>query len=71
MHDKIMTAARYKKVIKSLGLSQRKAAKFIGVNERTSRRYASGEWPVPRATAMLLAVMEHRGIKPQRVEAML
>lgn len=42
-----MTPAQYRAAIKLLGLSQVKAGKFLGINERTSRRYALGETIVP------------------------
>lgn len=44
-----MTPTQYRAAIKLIGLSQVKAGKFLGVNERTSRRYAQldGEYPVP------------------------
>lgn len=35
-----MTRDEYRALIAEAGLSQRQAAKAIGVNERTSRRYA-------------------------------
>ena len=48
-----MTPSQYRAAIKLLGLSQVKAGKFLGVNERTSRRYAQldGEYPVPEWAA--------------------
>jgi len=42
-----MTPTQYRAAIKLLGLSQVKAGKFLGVNERTSRRWALGEYDVP------------------------
>lgn len=37
-----------------LGLSQVGAARLLDVDERTVRRWATGEIPVPQAVAMLL-----------------
>jgi hypothetical protein len=62
---------QYKNVIASVGMSQVRAAKFLDVNERTSRRYASGEWPLPRAHRLLLAVLVHKRVSPDRAEALL
>jgi hypothetical protein len=42
-----VTSIQYRAAIKLLGLSQVKAGKFLGVNERTSRRWALGEYDVP------------------------
>src|SRR5262245_41445122 len=57
LRDGAMTADRYSLLIKRLHLSQRGASRFMGINERTSRRYASGEAPVDRRTGMLLEIM--------------
>ena len=42
-----MTAAQLQKLLDRAGLSQRGAAKAIGINERTMRRYVTGESEVP------------------------
>ncbi len=42
-----MTSDEYREAIESLGLSQVGAARLLGVNDRTSRRWASGEQDVP------------------------
>lgn len=36
------------------GLSQRGAARALGINERTMRRYVSGDAPVPRVIVLAL-----------------
>ena len=65
------TRKSYKSLIKSVGLDQRQAARFLDINERTSRRYASGDWPMPRSTAILLCLMARKGIKPESAEGLL
>jgi DNA-binding transcriptional regulator YiaG len=42
-----MTPNQYRAAIETLGLSQVAAAKLLGVDARTSRRWASGERDVP------------------------
>lgn len=42
-----MTAAQLQKLLDRAGLSQRGAAKAIDINERTMRRYVTGESEVP------------------------
>lgn len=42
-----MTADEYRDAIEHLGLSQVAAAKLLGVDERTSRRWAIGERDIP------------------------
>ena len=40
-----------------LGLTQVGGAKLLGIDERTSRRYALGELPVPVTTRKLIDMM--------------
>lgn len=42
-----MTKDEYREAIERLGLSQIAAAKLLGVDDRTSRRWATGERDVP------------------------
>jgi len=42
-----MTPDEYRVAIEQLGLSQIAAARLLGVDERTSRRWACGEREVP------------------------
>ncbi len=43
-----MTGAQLQKLLDSAGLSQRGAAKEIEINERTMRKYVSGESSIPK-----------------------
>ena len=43
-----MTKEEFKQLRISLGLSQQKLAKIVGVNDRSIRRFESGEWPVSK-----------------------
>jgi len=63
-----MTAMQYRTAIEKLGLSQRGAAQFLGVDERTSRRWALGEAQVPESVAMLLRLMIRLKLKPDDVK---
>jgi transcriptional regulator with XRE-family HTH domain len=49
-----LTAAQLKRALAHAGLSQRGAAKRLEINERTMRRYVSGEQPVPRVVEYAL-----------------
>jgi DNA-binding transcriptional regulator YiaG len=42
-----MTPDEYREAIERLDLSQVGAARLLGVDERTSRRWAIGERPIP------------------------
>ena len=64
-----MTPHQYATAIAKLGLSQRGAARFLGVGERTSRRWIAGEAPVPQAVAMLLRLMIRIHLSPEAVIA--
>jgi hypothetical protein len=61
-----MTPTQYRTAIEKLGLSQRKAGSFLGVDERTSRRWAA-EGP-PEPVAKLLRVMIRLKLKPEDVD---
>jgi hypothetical protein len=65
-----MDADEYRRALESLGLKQtgeNGAGVFLGVDDRTSRRWAT-DGP-PRAVAMLLRLMIARRIKPETVKA--
>ena len=49
-----MTADEYRAAIETLGLSQIAAAKLLGVDARTSRRWACGERDVPPPAVQFL-----------------
>lgn len=49
-----MTALQLKRVLAKAALSQRGAAKLLEINERTMRRYISGEQPIPRVVEYAL-----------------
>lgn len=55
-----MTPEGYRTTISAIGLSQVKAAKALGINERTSRRYASGDLVVPPKIQLALEALKAR-----------
>jgi transcriptional regulator with XRE-family HTH domain len=62
-----MTENQYRNCIDMLGLSQKAAAKLLGVSPRTSRGYALGERRIPEPVAKLLRLMIRLQIKPEDV----
>lgn len=62
-----MTPKQYAEALTRLGLSQRAAGKFLGVDERTSRKWIAGTNRVPESVAMLLRLMIRLKIKPEDV----
>lgn len=59
-----MTALQLKRVLAKAALSQRGAAKLLEINERTMRRYVSGEQPIPRVVEYALLWISHQS--PER-----
>jgi|tagenome__1003787_1003787.scaffolds.fasta_scaffold20068067_1 hypothetical protein len=57
----------YALAIEALGLSQRDAGVFLGVNERTSRRWVLGESTIPESAAKLLRLMVRLKLSPEDV----
>jgi transcriptional regulator with XRE-family HTH domain len=66
-----MTADEYRTAIEALGLSQIEAARLLGVDARTSRRWASGEREAPPAVRFLryLIATKKTGVQAMRVLA--
>lgn len=56
MHD--MDAIAYRAQLVRLGLSQASASRLLGINDRTSRRYALNERAIPSCIERLLWVCE-------------
>lgn len=56
-----MSAADYRDALQRLGLTQAAAARLIGVDARTSQKWALGERRVPSAVIKLLAYIERYG----------
>jgi hypothetical protein len=56
-----MTSTQYQAALDGLGLSQVGAARLLGVDPRTSRRWALGEATVPPAVALALRLMVAHG----------
>lgn len=52
-----MNSTEYRQALQQLGLSQRAAAKYLGITERHSRRFADEELPVSLPVIMLLRLM--------------
>jgi DNA-binding transcriptional regulator YiaG len=56
---KKMKPEEYRRCIDGLGMTQVEAAHFFSVDERTSRRWASGEVPIPFAIKVTLGLLAH------------
>lgn len=63
-----MTPKQYADAIERLGLSQRAAGAFLGIDERQSRRWIAGDARIPESVAKLLRLMIARKIDPDEVK---
>ena len=52
-----MTSEQYRRALARLGLTQNGAARLFGIDDRTSRRYVSGDSAVPTAIVILLRLL--------------
>lgn len=66
-----MTPNTFRELLDRLGLSQVGAASLFGVNDRTARRWASGEQDIPQAVALALMLMARHKVKPAIAEKLL
>jgi hypothetical protein len=62
-----MTPKQYADAIARIGLSQRAAGAFLGVDERQSRRWIAGDSAIPESVAKLLRLMIRLNLKPKDV----
>lgn len=62
-----MSPKQYAEAISRLGLSQRAAGKFLGVDERTSRKWIAGDSRIPEAVGKLLRLMVRLDLTPNEV----
>lgn len=61
-----MDQHEFREAIEQLGLSQIQAADFLGVTERTARRWATDSKGIPHAVAIALSLMIKFNITPQQ-----
>lgn len=61
-----MTPDEYRAAIAALGLTQLAAARLLGVNPRTSRKWACGEAPIAEPAVRMLRLMIALRISPER-----
>jgi DNA-binding transcriptional regulator YiaG len=56
-----MSRREYREIIAELGMSQAAAGRYLGISERTTHRYSSGDARVRTAEALLLrSLLAHR-----------
>ena len=67
-HYPPMTPKQYADAIARLGLSQSAAGRFLGVDERQSRRWIAGDARIPESVAKLLRLMLRLELKPDDVK---
>lgn len=62
-----MKPERYREITEHFDFRHDGTARFLGINSRTSRRFASGEFPVPRPIGMLLELMYRTDTDPVKL----
>lgn len=63
-----MTTSQYRAALTRLDLSQVGAARLVGADPRTGRRWALGERPIPDCVAILLRLLLAKKITIKDVE---
>jgi hypothetical protein len=61
---------KYRKALEELRMTQRGAARFLDIDERTSRRYFAGHLEVPTSVTMLLTLMLEKQFTPEGVRGL-
>jgi hypothetical protein len=58
----------YQTALDALQISQRSAAHLLRRDERTSRRWAAGDLAPPHDVMLVLMLMYHHGLTPEKVD---
>ena len=66
-----MTHIQFRETLAALTLSQVGAARLLGVNERTARRWGNGEQDIPPPVQRFLRLMLALKLTPERVHKLL
>jgi len=66
-----MTGKEYSDALELLGLTVKRAAAFLRINERMSRRVAAGDDVLGWPRAALLRLMVLHRVKPEQVDKMM
>jgi len=61
-----VTARQLARALKQMGIAQTEAARRLGVNDRTVRRWIAGDLPVPRMVELVVDCWQHHGSLPRR-----
>ena len=63
-HERQFSPRDYKAAIATLGMSQVGAGRYLGVSDRTARRFVSGDAEIPVSAVLLLRSLIAHGEKP-------
>jgi DNA-binding transcriptional regulator YiaG len=67
--DSTMTGDTFKAALEKIGITQMGFSRLIGVGGRTVRGWIGGEFPVPKAVALLVNLMLKTKAKPEDLKA--
>lgn len=62
-----MSGEQYRQALEALDITQGRAAQLLGVDARTSRKWATGEREVPPTAARFLRLLIILGLSPEKV----
>ena len=63
--DSAMTGEIFWETLQQIGVTQMGFSRLIGVGGRTVRGWIGGEYPVPKAVALLITLMQKTKTKPE------
>jgi transcriptional regulator with XRE-family HTH domain len=61
--ERSMSPKAFERAVRSLGISQSAAGRFLGVSESSIRRYLTGDTEVPVSVVLLLRLMNELGVQ--------
>jgi DNA-binding transcriptional regulator YiaG len=66
-----MTGPELKEHVEHFAMSQNSMARWLGVDDRTMRRWIADDVPTPKAVSILLRLMRLLRLSPEIVDKML
>lgn len=63
--DREMSGREFKTIIKTLGMTQAGAGRYLGISERTARRVVIGQSELPPSAVLLLRSLNHHDELPE------
>ena len=65
-YTQLMTPKQLRKMLEDAALTQKRAARLIGLTDRSMRRYTGGEVSIPRSVEYALRYVIEHGIEEKK-----